>query len=127
MEYRLLLAEDDPDVSRLLTRALRREGCDVAVHANIDAVLAGLTNEPDMIIVDMGSADPDAGLRTCWRLRDAGNTVPVLLLMDRTACIDLVVARESGADDCLAKPFRFAELLDRIHALAPPPSPGPDG
>lgn len=127
MDYRLLLAEDDPDVSLLLTRVLQREGYDVDAHANTDAVLVGLTNEPDMIILDMGSCDPGGGLRACRRLRDAGNTVPVLLLMDRTAGIDLVVARESGADNCLAKPFRFAELLDRIHALLPPRSPDPGG
>lgn len=119
MTVQLLLAADDPDISRLLTRALSREGYDVDVHANPDAVGAGLTTQPDIIVLDAGTSHPGGGPGACWHLRNTGTTAPVLLLMDRTADIDHVVARDSGADDCLAKPFRFVELLARIHALLP--------
>lgn len=123
MTDRLLLAADDPDISGLLTRALSREGYDVDVHTSPDAVVTGLTTQPDIIVLDAGASHSGGGPGACWHLRDTGSTVPVLLLMDRSADIDLVVARDSGADDCLVKPFRFVELLARIHALLPHPSP----
>lgn len=123
MPHLLLLAPADPDTSQLLRRALNREGYDVDVHTNPDAVAAGLTIQPDIIVLDVGTTHPGGGPGACWRLRDTGTSVPVLLLMDRTADIDLVVARDSGADDCLIKPFRGRELLTRIRALLPHCSP----
>lgn len=123
MTNRLLLAADDPDICRLLKRALSREGYEVDVYANSDAVVAKPGTQPDIIVLDAGAAHPGGGPGVCWHLRDTGTTVPVLLLMDRTDDIDLVVARDSGADDCLVKPFRFVELLARISALLPRPSP----
>lgn len=115
----LLVAANDPDTSQLLRRALSREGYDVDVYTDPDVVVAGLPMQPDIIVLDAGTTHPGGGPGACRRLRDTGTTVPVLLLMDRAAEIDLVVARDSGADDCLIKPFRVGELLTRIRALLP--------
>lgn len=116
MGYHLLLASDHPDISQLLARALRREGHDVDVHDTTDPALSGLTSGPDLILLDAGSTAPGSGSGTCWRLRAAGTTLPILLLTNRMDSIDLVVAQESGADGCLAKPFRSTDLLARIEA-----------
>lgn len=125
MVYRVLLAEDDPDVSRLLACALTRVGYDVDVRADSEAVLAGLTTGPDVVVLDVGLSAPGGGIEVRRRLREAGHTLPVLMLIDRKTDIDLVVTRGSGADDCLAKPFRLAELLARIRVLVPAPAFGP--
>ena len=125
MGYRLLLAEGDSEVARLLVRAFTRVGFDVDVRADADAVLVGLTTGPDLAVLDVGLSDPGGGIGVCRRVRAAGHTLPVLMLIDRTTDIDVVVVRDSGADDCLAKPFRFAELFARIHELLPRPTAGP--
>lgn len=125
MVYRLLLAEDDLEVSRLLARALAQVGYDVDVRADADAVRVGLTTGPDVVVLDAGLSGRGGGIEVCRRVRDAGNTVPGLMLIERTGGIDLVVARDSGADDCLAKPFRLAELFARLRALLPRASSGP--
>jgi two-component system OmpR family response regulator len=58
------------------------------------------------------------GFETCRRLRDAGVWTPVVMLTARDAVEDRIVGLDAGADDYLAKPFSFAELLARLRALA---------
>lgn len=118
MGYRLLLSAHDSDITQLLTRALTREGYTVDIHTTPGAAQRAIRTKPDIVVLD-GSSDPGGGPSACWRLRDAGATAPVLLLTNRTASIDHAVAQESGANDCLVKPFRLAELLTRLHALLP--------
>lgn len=124
MARRLLLCINDPDTTQLLTRALTREGYHVDACATLSAAHCAPTSDADVIVLD-GSTDPGGGLGACRRIRDAGVTMPVLLLMNRTAGIDHVVAQESGATNCLVKPFRFADLLAALRVLSPQPTSHP--
>ncbi|WP_122262380.1 response regulator transcription factor [Ornithinimicrobium cerasi] len=115
---RVLLAEDDPTISEPLARALRREGYEVLIAADGRSALAEATREPpfDLLVLDLGLPLLD-GLDVCRSVREAGVSVPVLMLTARTDEIDTVVGLDAGADDYVAKPFRLGELLARVRAL----------
>jgi DNA-binding response OmpR family regulator len=113
---KVLLAEDDEAISAALTRALRREGYDVALaETGPDALLAA-QSDADVLVLDLGLPGMD-GLEVCRRLRAAGSRLPVLVLTARAAELDAVVGLDAGADDYVTKPFRLGELLARIRAL----------
>jgi DNA-binding response OmpR family regulator len=113
---RVLLAEDDPAISEPLARALRREGYDVDVRADGRAALDAATENPDLVVLDLGLPHVD-GLEVCRRIRAEGRSVPVLILTARADEVDTVVGLDAGADDYVTKPFRLAELLARVRAL----------
>jgi DNA-binding response OmpR family regulator len=114
----VLLAEDDPTISEPLSRALRREGYEVTIAEDGRAALSAAIGEPrpDLLVLDLGLPLLD-GLDVCRSVRDAGVSVPVLMLTARTGEIDTVVGLDAGADDYVAKPFRLGELLARVRAL----------
>jgi DNA-binding response OmpR family regulator len=124
---RVLVAEDDPDISEPLVRALRREGYDVTLVTTGPAALQGaLTSHHDLVVLDLGLPGMD-GLEVCRSLRGRGSSVPVLVLTARTDEADLVVGLDAGADDYVGKPFRVAELLARVRAqLRRASGPEPD-
>jgi len=100
-----------------LARALRREGFEVEEAADgLRAVARGLDGAHDLIILDLGLPGLD-GVDVCRRLREAGRTVPILMLTARAEEIDAVIGLDAGADDYQAKPFRLAELMARVRAL----------
>ncbi|GAB3113859.1 response regulator transcription factor [Janibacter alkaliphilus] len=114
---RVLLAEDDASIADPLSRALLREGYQVTAHADGQAALeAATTQEPDLVILDLGLPTLD-GLEVCRRLRATGATVPVLILTARADEVDTVVGLDAGGDDYVTKPFRLAELMARVRAL----------
>ena len=114
----VLLAEDDPTISEPLARALRREGYVVTVAPDGRVALReGLSDSPyDLLVLDLGLPIMD-GVEVCRKLREAGSTMPVLMLTARTEEIDTVVGLDAGADDYVTKPFRLGELLARVRAL----------
>ncbi len=112
---RIVLVEDDPTISEPLTRALSREGYDVAWHGTGQAGVDGAASA-DLVILDLGLPDID-GVDVARRIRDSGLTVPILMLTARADEVDLVVGLDAGADDYVTKPFRLAELLARVRAL----------
>jgi len=113
---RVLVAEDDPDISEPLVRALGREGYDVTLVTNGPAALTqALTGQTDLLVLDLGLPGMD-GLEVCRSLRGRGSTLPVLVLTARTEEADLVVGLDAGADDYVGKPFRLAELMARVRA-----------
>src|SRR5207247_1909066 len=71
---------------------------------------------PDLLIVDVGLPDAD-GRDVCQALRAQGVTTPVLFLTARVAVTDKVTGFSAGGDDYVTKPFAFAELVARLHAL----------
>ena len=113
----VLLAEDDPAIADPLSRALQREGYEVAVVTDGPSALeeAG-SGAVDLLVLDLGLPGMD-GLEVCRRLRSAGRGLPVLMLTARADEVDFVVGLDAGADDYVAKPFRLAELMARIRAL----------
>ena len=124
---RVLVAEDDPDISEPLVRALRREGYDVTLVTSGPAALTqALGGQADLLVLDLGLSGMD-GLEVCRSLRGRGSTLPVLVLTARSDEADLVVGLDAGADDYVGKPFRVAELLARVRAqLRRASGPEPD-
>ncbi len=114
---RILLIEDDKEAARLLARGLREEGwiVDIAFSGESGDEMASV-NTYDAIVLDWMLPDRD-GIAVCQSLRGSGLHVPILILTARDAIEDRVLGLNAGADDYLTKPFAFAELLARLHAL----------
>lgn len=114
---RLLVVEDDRKVAGFIQMGLREEGyaVDVARDGEEASALAHLTDY-DVIILDVMLPKKN-GLQVATELRREGRVSPILMLTARDATEDVVRGLDAGADDYLAKPFRFDELLARVRAL----------
>jgi len=114
---RLLLVEDDDKLARVVARGLRHEGYAVDVAPDGDAALvqAGVWDY-DAIVLDVMLPHRD-GVAVCAALRERGCWAPVLMVTARGDVPDRVRGLDAGADDYLAKPFAFDELLARLRAL----------
>lgn len=114
---RLLVVEDDPILLRQLRERLGAEGyaADAAADGE-EAAFLGSTEPYDAIILDLGLPRRD-GLSVLRGWREAGLTIPVLILTARDHWHDKVLGIDAGADDYLAKPFHMEELLARLRAL----------
>jgi two-component system OmpR family response regulator len=113
----MLVVEDDPAMSAMLTRSLRREGYAVdPVGTGTDAVWSITETAYDVVVLDAMIPAPD-GFEVCRKVRERGRWVPVLMLTARDAMTDKVRGLDAGADDYLTKPFALAELLARVRAL----------
>jgi two-component system, OmpR family, response regulator len=114
---RVLVVEDEAKLAGLLRRGLRREGMGVDVASNGEEALVRATaTDYDLILLDVMLPGFD-GMEVCRRLRAEDVWSPTLMLTARDAVEDRVRGLDSGADDYLAKPFSFEELLARIRAL----------
>ena len=114
---RILLAEDEKKVARFIRQGLGEEGYAVDVASDGDEALAmALDGVHDLIILDIGLPRKD-GLQVLRELRQKRIKTPVLLLTVRATIEDKVLGLDSGADDYLAKPFAFQELVARVRAL----------
>ncbi|HEY7636322.1 MAG TPA: response regulator [Gemmatimonadales bacterium] len=114
---RILVVEDDTKVGGFLEVGLREEMFEVdrACDGHEALVLAG-TLEYDLILLDY-MLPKKSGIEVASELRGAGRETPILMLTARDAPEDWQAAREAGVNALMGKPFRFAELLDRIRAL----------
>jgi len=109
--------DDDPDVRDSLERALRHAGYAVTTAVHGADALASVARSPvDLIVLDVLMPMVD-GFDACRRLRERGDTTPVLVLTARDAIEDRVTGLEVGADDYLVKPFALRELMARVRAL----------
>lgn len=114
---KVLVIDDDPPVAALLQRALEAARFEVDVAADGEAGLrAALGGGYSLVILDLMLPRRD-GWSVCQALRHRRSTVPILMLTARDAVDDRVRGLEAGADDYLAKPFDFQELLARARAL----------
>lgn len=114
---RLLVAEDDRDISKTMTALLEHSNYSVdAVYNGNDGFDYALNGNYDGIILDIMMPGMD-GLEVLRALRDAGIKTPVLLLTARAELEDRVTGLDAGADDYLPKPFAASELLARIRAM----------
>ena len=114
---RILVVEDDPDISRQLKLALGDAGYAVD-HApdGEEAQFLGDTEPYDAIVLDLGLPKVD-GVSVLERWRKDGIAPPVLILTARGAWSEKVAGFDAGADDYLTKPFHTEELLARLRAL----------
>src|ERR1700740_1842766 len=114
---RVLVVEDDPDLSRQLKQALGDVGYAVDHAADgEEAHYLGEAEPYDVIVLDLGLPKID-GVSVLERWRREGRQTPVLILTARAAWSDKVSGFDAGADDYLTKPFHTEELLARLRAL----------
>ncbi|ALA86803.1 transcriptional regulator [Stenotrophomonas maltophilia] len=114
---KLLIVEDEPKTGNYLRQGLIEAGYVVDLACNgVDGLHLAGSGEYQLVILDVMLPGLD-GWNVLSRLREAGWQVPVLFLTARSSIADRVQGLELGADDYLAKPFAFAELLARVRTL----------
>ena len=114
---RLLLAEDEKELSKALCTLLRYNNFSVdAVYDGADAIDYLDSEIYDCLILDIMMPKVD-GLTVLKTIREKGNNIPVLMLTAKTEINDRCLGLDMGADDYLTKPFAMKELLSRIKAL----------
>src|SRR4030095_13234213 len=115
---KILVVEDDRKVAGFIEQGLREEGYVVDVAPDGDeATMLAHVYESDIILLDVVLPKRN-GFQIANELRREGRNTPILMLTSRDAVDDVVRGLDAGADDYLAKPFRFEELLARVRALA---------
>jgi two-component system copper resistance phosphate regulon response regulator CusR len=111
---RILIIEDEPRIASFVSKGLRAAGYTPTVAEDgsegLDHALSG---QYDLAILDIGLPGID-GFALLDQLRGAGSRLPVIALTARDSVTDTVRGLEGGADDYMAKPFRFDELLARV-------------
>jgi DNA-binding response OmpR family regulator len=113
---RILLVDDEPLITDSLSYSLKREGFDVKSVGEGEQALKEMSDfEPDLVVLDIMLPGMN-GLEVCRRIRTKGST-PVIMLTARGEELDRILGLEVGADDYLAKPFSFRELLARIRSI----------
>ncbi len=114
---RLLLAEDELSLSKALVRILEKNNYTVDTVPNgVDALLYLESGNYDAAILDIMMPLMD-GITVLRKIREQGNTIPVIMLTARSEVEDKVLGLDSGANDYLTKPFDSKELLARIRAM----------
>jgi two-component system, OmpR family, copper resistance phosphate regulon response regulator CusR len=111
---RILIAEDEERIVSFLEKGLRAAGyTTLAVDDGVDALSLARDDSFDLLVLDLGLPRMD-GTEVLRRMRARGERMPVVVLTARSSVEDTVAGLEGGADDYVAKPFRFEELLARI-------------
>ena len=109
----ILVIDDEPQILRAVRTILTEKQFRVTTASRGEEGLTlAATNEPDMIILDLGLPDMD-GVEVCKRLRE-WTQIPILILSVRDSEREKVAALDQGADDYLTKPFGIEELLARV-------------
>jgi DNA-binding response OmpR family regulator len=117
MSHKILIIEDDKDISDLLKLHLRDAGYEVSLAYDGNSGLdQAISKHHDLIILDLMLPGVD-GLEICRRVRSASAYTLILMLTAKSTELDRVLGLEIGADDYLIKPFSIRELLARVKAL----------
>lgn len=113
---RILIVDDDPQVGRVLSRYLQREGFSIQISHSANEMRATLKGFPaDLLILDLGLPGDD-GLTLTREIR-RNSSVGIIILTGKHEPVDRVVGLELGADDYVTKPFDERELLARIRTV----------
>jgi DNA-binding response OmpR family regulator len=113
----ILVVEDQQDFAQNIRRYLETESYSVDLAFDGETGLhQGLTEEYALVVLDINLPRMD-GLEVCRQLRQAGRSMPILMLTARVGHQNVVAGLDSGADDYLTKPFDLEELLARMRAL----------
>jgi len=111
---RILIAEDETRIVSFLEKGLRANGyTTIAVGTGTDAIALARDDAFDLLILDLGLPGAD-GHEVLRHVRGRGERLPIIVLTARSGVDDTVGVLEGGADDHVAKPFRFEELLARV-------------
>jgi len=124
---RILIVEDESRIASFIAKGLAAQGYTTSIAADggtgLDLALSG---DFDLVVLDINLPVMD-GYQVLDQMRASGSRLPVVVLTARDSVTDTVHALEGGADDYVAKPFRFAELLARVRArLRTPGDPRAD-
>ena len=112
---KILLIEDDAEISELLTRYLAQYGMEVVAYSHPETALSSFGIESyDAVLLDLTLPQLD-GLEVCRRLRERSD-IPIIISSARHDLSDKVIALEYGADDYLPKPYEPRELVARIQS-----------
>jgi DNA-binding response OmpR family regulator len=115
--YKILVIEDDTDITNLLRVNLRSMGHEVTMaHDGNEGLELSSYDRFDLIILDIMLPGID-GLEICRRIRSKENYTPIMMLTCKSSEFDRVLGLEIGADDYITKPFSIKELLARVKAL----------
>jgi two-component system, OmpR family, copper resistance phosphate regulon response regulator CusR len=118
----ILIAEDEQRIASFIEKGLSANGfAAITVDNGRSAYDYAVTGDFDLMILDIGLPGID-GFEVLRRLRAEGHRVPVIVLTARSSVQDTVAVLEGGADDYMAKPFRFEELLARVRLRLTPTS-----
>jgi DNA-binding response OmpR family regulator len=110
----ILVAEDEPRIASFIAKGLRSAGWSpTVVEDGRSAYDYAMSGDFDLLVIDIGLPLMD-GITVLKRLRVSGSSLPVIILTARDSVSDTVAGLESGADDYMAKPFGFEELVARI-------------
>lgn len=114
---RVLVVDDEPNITDLVAMALRYEGFEVDVAASGRAALrAARVTAPNLVVLDVLMPDLD-GFEVAKQLSSSGHRVPILFLTARDATKDKVRGLTVGGDDYVTKPFSLEELVARVYAI----------
>ncbi len=112
---KIVIVEDELDISRIVTNYMAKHGYEASAASNgADGLRMIELLDPDYVIMDLTLPDAD-GLELCRRIRETRET-PILILSARGSDTDKVLGLGFGADDYMTKPFSLSELLARINA-----------
>ena len=112
----ILIVEDEQNIVDLLSFNLSREGYDtLEAYDGPTGLQLALENNPDLILLDLMLPGMD-GFEVCRKVREAGSSIPIIMLTAREEETDKVLGLELGADDYITKPFSMRELLARVKA-----------
>jgi len=119
MNEKILIVEDEKDISRMIDYNLKKEGYrTVTAYDGPSGASAAAKELPALVILDLMLPGMD-GLEVCRRLKQDQKTagIPVIMLTAKTGEADRVVGLEMGADDYVSKPFSVRELIARVRAV----------
>lgn len=117
VEQRILVVDDEPSITKLVSYNLEKSGFVVDTAADGQTALDKADEtQPDLIVLDLMLPRID-GLEVCKRLRQKNNHTPILMLTAKDEELDRVLGLELGADDYLTKPFSPRELVARVKAI----------
>lgn len=116
-KMKILLVDDEAELTAPLTQVLTHEGYQVEVADNgVKGKELALKNNYDLLILDW-MLPKQSGVELCQELRSHSLNTPVLFLTAKDTIDDRVLGLDAGADDYLVKPFELRELLARVRAL----------
>ena len=114
---KVLLIEDEPDLMSVIVRGLTEAGMDVSAAADgVNGLEMAVRHQFDLIILDVMLPGMN-GIQVCKEIRKISDSVAILMLTALSSTENIVTGLNSGADDYLVKPFKFAELEARIRTL----------
>lgn len=112
----ILIAEDEPRISAFVSRGLEAAGYNTTVvEDGAVALEIALSGDVDLLLLDVGLPSLD-GFEVLRRLHGQGSSLPVIMLTARSSTRDMVAGLDAGANDYVAKPFKFDELLARVRS-----------